>query len=83
MQRILTSIIFALAMGFFMSLTVTFATTAIRFGFDSEFIPAWFSSWIKIYPIAIASILAYRPLATKITAKTMSALMKKFGTHIV
>lgn len=83
MQRILTAIIFAIAMGFFMSLTVTFAITVISFGFDSNFIYYWMSSWLKIYPIAFASILAYRPAAIKITEKTMSALMKKFGTHIV
>lgn len=65
----LPSIIFAFVMGFFMSLTVTFATTLIQTGFTIDFFKSWLAAWILGYPIVVGCIIFYRPLAMKITGR--------------
>jgi hypothetical protein len=68
----LPSIIFAFVMGFFMSLTVTLATTFIHHGFTGTFFIDWLEAWTLAYPIVIACIVFYRPLAMKITGRIAS-----------
>lgn len=75
-QRILAPIIFACVMGIFMSMTVTFVSTSVKLGFVEGFISIWMEYWVVAYPIVVASILLYRPLATNITVRVMNALMK-------
>ncbi len=75
-QRIMAPIIFAFVMGIFMSMTVTFVSTYVKLGFVEGFISIWMEYWVVAYPIVVASILVYRPLATNITVRVMNALMK-------
>jgi Protein of unknown function (DUF2798) len=69
-----TNLIFALVMGFLMSATITFATTYSRIGFAEDFLRSWFEVWSVAYPVAIAGILIYRPLASNITVKLIKKL---------
>jgi hypothetical protein len=66
--------IFALVMGFLMSASITLATTFVRIGAVENFIWIWLEVWLVAYPVAIVCILAYRPLATKITAAVLEKL---------
>jgi membrane protein DedA with SNARE-associated domain len=70
----LPNFVFALVMGFLMSATITFATTYSRIGFIENFLWSWFAVWVVAYPVAIAGILIYRPLASKITTKLIKKL---------
>jgi hypothetical protein len=70
----ISSFIFALVMGFLMSASITLATTFIRIGAVENFFWLWFEVWLAAYPVAIVCILAYRPLATKITAAILEKL---------
>lgn len=64
----LPNLVFALVMGFLMSLSITFATTFARVGLAENFLWIWLEVWLVAYPVAIVGILIYRPLASKITA---------------
>ena len=75
-QRILAPVIFAFVMGVFMSMTVTFVSTYVKLGFVDGFVSIWMEYWVVAYPIVVASILVYRPIATNITVRAMNALMK-------
>jgi hypothetical protein len=66
--------IFALVMGFLMSASITLATTFVRIGAVENFFWLWLEVWLIAYPVAIVCILAYRPLATKITAAVLEKL---------
>ncbi|QWD62619.1 DUF2798 domain-containing protein [Polynucleobacter sp. MWH-UH25E] len=66
--------IFALVMGFLMSASITLATTFVRIGAVENFIWIWLEVWLVAYPVAIVCILAYRSLATKITAAVLEKL---------
>ena len=68
------NVIFALVMGFLMSASITLATTFVRIGAVENFFWLWFEVWLVAYPVAIVCILAYRPLATKITAAVLEKL---------
>ena len=68
------NVIFALVMGFLMSASITLATTFIRIGAVENFFWLWLEVWLVAYPVAIVCILAYRPLATKITAAVLEKL---------
>jgi Protein of unknown function (DUF2798) len=70
----ISSFIFALVMGFLMSASITLATTFVRIGAVENFFWLWLEVWLVAYPIAIVCILAYRPLATKITAAIFEKL---------
>jgi len=70
----LPSLVFALVMGFLMSLSITFATTFVRVGSAENFYTLWFEVWLVAYPVAIICILIYKPLATNITTKVLMAL---------
>ena len=68
------NLIFALVMGFLMSASITLATTFVRIGAVENFFSLWLEVWLVAYPVAIVCILAYRPLATKITAAVLEKL---------
>lgn len=68
------NLIFALVMGFLMSASITLATTFIRIGAVENFFWLWLEVWLVAYPVAIVCILAYRPLATKITTALVEKL---------
>ena len=68
------NLIFALVMGFLMSASITLATTFVRIGAVENFFWLWLEVWLVAYPVAIVCILAYRPLATKITAAVLEKL---------
>jgi hypothetical protein len=70
----LPNIVFALVMGLLMSASITLATTFVRIGAVENFLWLWFEVWIVSYPVAIICILAYRPLATKITTAIVQKL---------
>jgi hypothetical protein len=70
----LPNLVFALIMGFLMSLSITFATTFVRVGLAENFFWVWLEVWSVAYPVAIVCILIYRPLASRITAKVLAAL---------
>ncbi|WP_114636189.1 DUF2798 domain-containing protein [Polynucleobacter necessarius] len=70
----LPNLIFALLMGFLMSATITFAATLARIGFTENFLWVWFEVWLVAYPVAIAGILIYRPLAGRVTIKLIKHL---------
>ena len=70
----ITNFVFALVMGFLMSASITLATTFVRIGAVENFFWLWFEVWLVAYPVAIVCILAYRPLATKITAAVLEKL---------
>lgn len=68
------NVIFALVMGFLMSASITLATTFVRIGAAQNFFWLWLEVWLVAYPVAIVCILAYRPLATKVTAAILEKL---------
>ncbi|QKM65569.1 DUF2798 domain-containing protein [Polynucleobacter tropicus] len=70
----ITNFVFALVMGFLMSASITLATTFVRIGAVENFFWLWLEVWLVAYPVAIVCILAYRPLATKITAVVLEKL---------
>uniref|UniRef100_B1XSL3 DUF2798 domain-containing protein n=1 Tax=Polynucleobacter necessarius subsp. necessarius (strain STIR1) TaxID=452638 RepID=B1XSL3_POLNS len=70
----LPNIIFALVMGFLMSLSITLATTFVRVGLAENFLWVWFEVWSVAYPVAIVCILIYRPLASKISTEIIQRL---------
>ncbi len=70
----LPSLVFALVMGFLMSLSITLATTFVRVGPAENFFWLWLEVWVVAYPVAIVCILIYRPTASKITAMLLEKL---------
>ena len=71
----LPNFVFALVMGFLMSLSITLATTFVRIGLAGNFFLVWLEVWLAAYPVAIVCILIYRPLASKISAKIIERLV--------
>jgi hypothetical protein len=70
----LPNLIFALIMGFLMSLSITLVATLVRVGLTENFFWIWLEVWSVAYPVAIVCILIYRPFASKMTAKLMKML---------
>jgi hypothetical protein len=70
----LPSLVFALVMGFLMSLSITLATTFVLVGPTENFFWIWLEVWVVAYPVAIVCILIYRPAAIKITEKILQRL---------
>jgi len=70
----LPNLVFALVMGFLMSVTITFATTYARISITENFFWVWFEVWLVAYPVAIVGILIYKPLSSKITVNLMKKL---------
>jgi Protein of unknown function (DUF2798) len=67
----LANFLFALIMGFLMSMSITLATTFVRIGVVENFFPVWLEVWLVAYPVAIVCILIYRPFASKIVARIL------------
>jgi hypothetical protein len=70
----LPNLVFALVMGFLMSLSITLATTFVRVGLAENFFLVWLEVWLVAYPVAIVCILIYKPLASNITTKVLAVL---------
>jgi hypothetical protein len=68
------NLVFALVMGFLMSLSITLATTLVRIGFTENLLWVWLEVWAVAYPVAIICILFYRPFASRMTAKLLDSL---------
>lgn len=68
------NLIFALVMGLMMSSSITLATTFVRTGIADNFFWIWLEVWRVAYPVAIAGILIFKPLASKITQKILDKL---------
>jgi hypothetical protein len=60
---------FAVFMGLFMSMTLTFCISLYLIGFGGGFITQWLQIWPIAYPIAVLSIIIYRPLALYLSGK--------------
>jgi Protein of unknown function (DUF2798) len=67
----LANFLFALIMGFLMSVSITLATTFVRIGAVENFLLVWLEVWLVAYPVAIVCILIYRPFASKIVARLL------------
>lgn len=75
MHRI-SPIIFAIVMGFLMSFTVTLVMAFIHWGYGDDFFAKWLISWGETYPVVTGCIMAYRPVAMRITSRVMGILTK-------
>jgi len=73
----LPAILFAIFMGFFMSLTLTICLSFYMMGFNNSLLTKFFQLWLIAYPIAIISIIIYRPLSLWIAGKALTKLSSK------
>jgi len=73
----LPAILFAIFMGFFMSLTLTICLSFYMMGFNNILLTKFFQLWPIAYPIAIVSIIIYRPLSLWIAGKALTKLSSK------
>ncbi len=73
----LPAILFAIFMGFFMSLTLTICLSFYMTGFNNSLLTKFFQLWPIAYPIAIISIIIYRPLSLWIAGKALTKLSSK------
>ena len=65
----LAAILFAVLMGFFMSLTLTLCISIYLIGFNAMFLDKRLQLWPIAYPIAVVSIIVYRPLVLNLSGK--------------
>jgi hypothetical protein len=73
----LPAILFAIFMEFFMSLTLTICLSFYMTGFNNSLLTKFFQLWPIAYPIAIISIIIYRPLSLWIAGKALTKLSYK------
>ncbi len=73
----LPAILFAIFIGFFMSLTLTICLSFYMTGFNNSLLTKFFQLWPIAYPIAIISIIIYRPLSLWIAGKALTKLSSK------
>ena len=73
----LPAILFAIFMGFFMSLTLTICLSFYMMGFNNSLLTKFFQLWPIAYPIAIISIIIYRPLSLWIASKALTKFSSK------
>jgi len=73
----LPAILFAIFMGFFMSLTLTICLSFYMMGFNNSLLTKFFQLWPIANPIAIVSIIIYRPLSLWIAGKALTKLSSK------
>lgn len=69
-------LIFALLMGFMMSLALTLLITVVRLGFVESLIREWIRIWSYAYPAAVGCIFVFRPLAASLTERIIARLEK-------
>jgi hypothetical protein len=67
----LAAVMFAVFMGLFMSMTLTFCISVYLIGIEGPFIAKWLQLWPIAYPIAVLSIIIYRPLALYLSGKVV------------
>jgi hypothetical protein len=67
----LAAVMFAVFMGLFMSMTLTFCISLYLIGSGGPFIAKWLQLWPIAYPIAVLSIIIYRPLALYLSGKVV------------
>ena len=67
----LAAVMFAVFMGFFMSMTLTFCISIYLLGFSFGAMDNWLELWPITYPIAVISIIVYRPLALFLSGKVI------------
>lgn len=72
----LPAVLFALIMGFLMSMTQTFCISLYLLNFSSQFVEKWFQLWPIAYPIAVISIYLYRPFVIKLIEFIIKKLNK-------
>jgi hypothetical protein len=70
----LPALLFAVFMGLFMSLTITFCLSLYLIGFQVAFIGKFLELWPLAYPIAVISIIFYRPLVLMIVGNIIKTL---------
>jgi hypothetical protein len=70
----LPALLFAVFMGLFMSLTITFCLSLYLIGFKGAFIEKFYELWPLAYPIAVISIIFYRPLVLMIVGSIIKKL---------
>lgn len=58
--------LFAAIMALLMVTVMSFVATAVNVGFSSSFITRWLSALLLMYPIAVACVLLFRPLAARL-----------------
>jgi hypothetical protein len=73
----LSAVLFAVFMGFFMSLAMTICLSFYMTGFNNSLLTKFFQLWPIAYPIAIISIIIYRPLSLWIAGKALTKLSSK------
>jgi hypothetical protein len=70
----LSAILFAVFMGLFMSLTLTICLSFYMTGFNNSLLTNFFQLWPIAYPIAIISIIIYRPISLWIAGKVLTKI---------
>jgi hypothetical protein len=69
-------LIFALLMGFMMSLALTLLITVVRLGFVERLIRELIRIWSYAYTASVGFIFVFRPLATSLTERIIDRLEK-------
>lgn len=69
-------LIFALLMGFMMSLALTLLITVVRLGFVEGLFREWIRVWSYAYPAAVGCIFVFRPLAANMTERIVTRFEK-------
>ena len=73
----LPAVLFAVFMGFFMSLTLTICLCFYMMGLNNSLLTKFFQLWPIAYPIGIISIIIYRQLSLWIAGKILTKLSSK------
>jgi hypothetical protein len=64
----LAALVFAIVIGFFMSLTITLGISLLKYGWTG-LIGHWVELWLIVYPLVIVCIVLYRPLSLNISGR--------------
>lgn len=67
----IAAVMFAVFMGFFMSMTITLFITLILSGLSLLALTGWLKLWVIAYPVAVIAIIIYRPLALFLSGKVV------------
>lgn len=67
----IAAVMFAVFMGFFMSMTITLFISLIFSGLSLVAMTGWLKLWVIAYPVAVISIIIYRPLALNLSGKVV------------
>ncbi|MEL6264304.1 MAG: DUF2798 domain-containing protein [Pseudomonadota bacterium] len=72
-QRFVFPVVMATMMSFLMSALIT----AINLGITGRFLSDWMGAWSLSGPIAVAGVLATRPLAERVTAAIVALIPRR------